>query len=231
MPGLVQSTRIPVLLVPVEVIAEAALAGGVPLDPLLLIDLSRLHEFLHSVSGRHVLKAAAALWTTQALAWHKAALVMQPQSANNLCWAAVAASTARYYDAGTIWTQCALAEAEFNQRTCCQNVFSASCNKAHYLGLALTRAQVLQPPVRGQVYSNRLQDEIDAYQPVGWRIEWNGGGAHFAAIYCWMDDSGTLWLGIADPDGPELSTISMDELTHGVYGDGGTWTNTYLTQP
>jgi hypothetical protein len=66
---------------------------------------------------------------------------------------------------------------------------------------------------------------------VCWRIEWNGGGGHFAAIYCWANDSGTRWLGIADPDGPELSTISMDDLTNGVYEDGGTWTRTYLTQP
>jgi hypothetical protein len=230
MSGLLQSTRIPVVLVPVPVIAEAAVSSGIVLDPVLLVDRSALLVFLRSVTGQQLLKAAAIVWLARAISWHGPPLVMQTQAQTNWCWAAVAASTAFAYHPGTTWTQCALADAELGGASgCCQNGSTAACNQQHELSLALSRAQVLHQMITGKVTFPTLQNELNANRPVGWRIKWDGDGAHFAAIYCWAIDAGTQWLGIEDP-GSEESALAMEELDNGDYGDGGTWTHTYLTQ-
>src|SRR5204862_8275584 len=59
---------------------------------------------------------------------------MQPQEDNNWCWAAVAASTWVFYNAGgTTWSQqCDVASAELSL-TCCPAKSNPSCDVPYYL--------------------------------------------------------------------------------------------------
>ena len=234
MPGVLQTSRIPVLLVPVPVIASVIQQQGVVLDPAVLRDLPLLLAFLRGAPGGPILQVAAQVWLTRAPQWRTATFTMQKQRKGRWCWAAVTASVAAAYDPGTPWTQCEVADKELNRSDCCPD--GPACDEDHELSPALTRAAVLRTWSAGQATFGELANEIDTAapqgRPVGWRILWNGGGGHFAVIYAYALDAGVQWLAVADPaEGEPEHTLDMAQLAAGQYRGGGTWTHTYFTQP
>lgn len=235
MPSVLQTSRIPILMVPVPVVAEAAQQQGVPVDPLVFGSLPQLLTFLTSAVGHPVLLAAGQVWLASANRWTTAKFTMlqQPATKTRWCWATVAGSVAQSYHPGTPWTQCEIAKAVVHQQDCC--LAGPSCNSDQKLDPALAVAGVLRQARHGKAVFGELSGgEIALNRSVGWRICWNqGGGGHFAVIYAFqVDDTGVEWLAIADPIPQNgQSTLSMAQLTAGAYLGGGKWTDTFFTQP
>ena len=233
MPSVLQTSRIPVLVVPVPVVAEAAQQQGVPVDPLVLRNLAQLLTFLTGAVGRPVLLAAAQVWLARADRWITARFTMlqQPATKTRWCWATVAGSVAASYHPGTPWTQCEIAKKVVHQQDCC--LAGPSCNSDQKLDPALAAAGVLRLARPGKAMFAELSGEMSIHRSVGWRIWWNGGGGHFAVIYATqVDEAGVEWVAIADPIPQNgQKTLSMTDLTAGVYHAGGTWTDTFFTQP
>lgn len=160
--------------------------------------------------------------------WDRLAFTMQTQQQTNWCWAAVAASVAQYYDSGTGWTQCLVANEHWDRTDCCGSGASGPCNQYGWLDRALTDVGHFDRIESGTSTFAVIDAEIAAGRPVGIRVAWNGGGAHFLAIigtrewsprYAAVDDS---IYGKSDHTWEDLRTSYQ--------GDGDSWTHTYFTQ-
>ena len=170
------------------------------------------------------------LWATNT-AEHRRRLAfsMQHQEQTNWCWSAVSTSVSHFYNPGSGWTQCGLANAELGQTTCCANGASPQCNVDGYLDRALGRTGNLQSWAGGAIALGRVEQEVNAGRVVGVRIGWAGGGGHFVALAGYADaGSGAGFVSVEDPwYGP--SRVSYDSVRT-AYQGSGSWTHTYYTR-
>jgi hypothetical protein len=159
--------------------------------------------------------------------WRRVRLVMEPQLHSEWCWAACSTSVSRLFDPATRWTQCKVADAELDRRTCCQDGATSLCNKPWYLNRALRRTGNLDRYESGTVPIAAIRSQIDAGRPVGARIGWAGGGGHFVMISGCLDDA-TGILEVRDPiyGTSEISIASFAASYQGT----GSWTHTYYTE-
>ncbi len=168
-------------------------------------------------------------------------LVVDPQQQTQWCWAAVSNSVSHFYDPGSAWTQCAVANAEMGQSGCCSDGTSAACNQPWYLDLALTRVGCLQSVSAGTLPVATVLSLLNADTPPCARQGWAGGGGHFVAIVCGFRYQSGLMSGttstaltayrlqISDPWYGD-SIVDYSTFVSGYQGTG-TWTHSYLTQP
>jgi hypothetical protein len=159
---------------------------------------------------------------------------MEPQCHSNWCWAAVAASVAKYYDRGTYREQCEIANLELERDDCCDfacgadqvdfnvtNVFASPLNRVRCFA-KLARFQQATP--------SEVRQELDAERPVCARTVWPDGGAHFVAIVgCWSDGDGTAMLAVDDPFWGR-SEYSYDRFVNHYQLLDGKWNDTYYTK-
>ncbi len=164
------------------------------------------------------------------ITWQRLNFAMQQQQQTNWCWAAVATSTALFYDPSSSWTQCTLVNAELGQTTCCTNGGSAACNKTHYLDKALTRVGHFGAFSSGAMSFADLRNQIDAGRPLGVRIDWGppDHAGHFMVIDGYLNDA-TRHVAIDDPffGASDMSYTAFS----GSYQSSGTWSHSYTTQP
>lgn len=149
---------------------------------------------------------------------------MQHQSETNWCWAACGASVGNFYWGANTYTQCGIANACQNKTTCCSK--PSGCNQYGYLTLALQAAKSYDSSVSSSVGFQQVQARIDQGQPVGTRVAWKGGGAHFTMISGY-DNNGNK-ITVQDP-WYGTSTIAFSAYPS-KYHSGGTWTDTYYTK-
>jgi hypothetical protein len=159
--------------------------------------------------------------------WDRLAFNMQHQQQNNWCWAAVSTSVSHYYDAASTWTQCAVANAQIGRTDCCGTGASGPCNIYGYLDAALTTVGHFNRS-DGVVVFQALDNEIDGGRPVGIRVAWSGGGAHFLAVIGYLEDAQNF-VAVDDPIYGK-SDVTYDTLKSGYQGSGS-WTTTYYTHP
>ncbi len=144
---------------------------------------------------------------------------MQNQEQNQWCWAAVAVSVNWYYDSHSNWTQCIMANFEFDQTTCCKDGSTTACNRPHYLSTAMYDTGNLADgsPISGAASYDSITNEINNCQPVGMAFSWEKTvdhsvkGAHAVAIAGYGE--GILYL--EDPAGPISNYFDYDDLTSG----------------
>lgn len=154
-------------------------------------------------------------------------LVMQRQLQSEWCWAALSTSVALFYDAGSPWTQCTVANAGLDQTTCCQDGGTAACNQPNYLEKALALVGHLQSDFGGALAFGAIREQIDGGRPIGLCIDWTGGGGHFVAVDGY-DVNGEI-LDVQDSlFGPSHVALASFPSS---YQGGGTWSWTYLTTP
>ncbi len=195
------------------------------LDPNLpqIISVRQLAQmaFLQSpISVRRLIELASI--------WIKLNFVMQGQECTNWCWAAVAVSICRYYNPNCNWTQCTLVNAELSRTDCCLNpLCKAGCNIAWFLDRALSRTGNLRLWSSGAASFTDVSNEIDSDHPIGVRIAWTGGGAHFVAIYGYH--SSLNMVAVADPWGPQYSDVVYSTFVASYQGSGS-WSETNYTQ-
>ncbi|MGH7439783.1 MAG: C39 family peptidase [Polyangiaceae bacterium] len=150
---------------------------------------------------------------------------MDPQQQTNWCWAAVSTSTASFYDSTNAWSQCKLACDQLNMGTCCSNGGSGACDQPWYLDKALARVGHFQSMSGGAATFATVQATIDAGKPLGVRIAWASGGAHFVAVRGYVNDQ--QMLDVEDPFyGPSQIPYATFVST---YLGSGSWTHSYFT--
>lgn len=168
-------------------------------------------------------------WYLRALIpqWDRLSFTMQHQQQSNWCWAAVSTSVSLYYDASSTWTQCLVANAQLGRSDCCGSGAGGPCNVYGYLDQALTTVGHLSS-VSGIASFSSVDGEVDAGRPLGIRVAWSGGGAHFLAIIGYLEDTPN-WVAVDDPIYGK-SDLTYDTLVSGGYQGSGTWTTSYFTQ-
>lgn len=149
---------------------------------------------------------------------------MEHQTQNNWCWAACGASVGNYYWGPSRYTQCGIANTCQSKTTCCTD--PAGCNQYGYLNLALEAARSFRSSSGGTSPYSSLKGEVDKCRPVGTRVAWTGGGAHFMMVTGYNDDGDKITI-----QDPWYGTSRIAYASYPAsYQGGGSWTHTYLTQ-
>lgn len=164
----------------------------------------------------------------------KIELAMQAQCHSNWCWAAVAASVARYYDPNDTVRQCEIANLELQRVDCCLYPCDAKgvdFNVTNVFASPLRRVGCLRYLARFQrAEPSRILEELKAGRPVCVRTVWRDGGAHFLAIVgYWTDPDDTTILTLDDPFWGR-SEYDYDQFAEHYQLLGGTWNDTYYTR-
>lgn len=152
---------------------------------------------------------------------------MQRQQQSNWCWAATSVSIARYYDPNSTWTQCAMANGQLDRSDCCGAGASGPCNVYGFLDGSLKRAGHLDHMEGGTVPYDGVRGQMLARRPLGIRVAWSGGGAHFVAAT--GVEEGDLVV-VSDCGSGTTSVVAYDTLRT-AYNGSGTWTHSYYTKP
>jgi hypothetical protein len=159
--------------------------------------------------------------------WRRVGLAVETQLHSQWCWAACSTSVSRFFDAGSAWTQCTVANAELGRDGCCQDGATDDCDVQWYLDRALSRTGNLATWAGGTVPLRTIRAQLDAGRPVGARIAWAGGGGHFVMISGCLDDA-TSMLEVRDPiyGRTEINIANFASSYQGT----GSWTHTYYTR-
>jgi hypothetical protein len=166
--------------------------------------------------------------------WHALRFDMQQQEKSNWCWAAVAASIARFFRPADTVTQCSIANGELRRNDCCGDCEGDRCNVPGYMMSSLYRVGhfkkwlARQPPRRQQI-----AQEVDGSRPLCARVVWQGGGSHYLTIVGYAKPADTLpdhitgvavadpWFGLSDIDYADFPKR---------YAIGGICTDSYYTR-
>ena len=144
------------------------------------------------------------------------------------CWAAVSSSVANFYGP-TQWTQCGVASAELAPLNCCGSDGAGACNQPWYLDRALTRVGHFDHISASSSPFAGVQVEIGGRRPLGCRIAWAGGGAHFVALGGWLIAAdGSLYVNVCDPLYGPVSK-KYDDFVSAYITTGDDWTHSYFT--
>lgn len=164
--------------------------------------------------------------------------VMQQQLESEWCWAAVAQAIKTFFSPSSAVTQCQIAQPVVSMENpslaitnCCDD--PTQCNMPAYLQDALNVTQNLSKIVDGDVPFDQLKSELSNGNPVGVRIQWSDGGAHFIAIDGYREfSSGAQQVLVADPldSAGSASYIDYDDLVD-FYDQDGVWDATFLVKP
>jgi peptidoglycan hydrolase-like protein with peptidoglycan-binding domain len=151
---------------------------------------------------------------------------MQAQQQSNWCWAAVSTSVSHFYDPNSSWTQCGVANTQLGRTDCCGSGASGACNVYGYLDQGLQEVGHFDHLQYGTTTFEVLQNEIIASRPLGIRVAWAGGGAHFIAAIGSEEDDLVL---VGDPGSGTNSLVNYATLETS-YNGSGTWTHSYFTK-
>lgn len=154
--------------------------------------------------------------------------VMQPQLLGKWCWAATTASVRRYYETGTVPSQCQIADIFLSRRDCCPpagpgpDIESNLRNRVYALDRALGN-HLNGPAIRGILSFEDIVEQIEARRPICCHIDINEG--HFNAIIGY--DASVRDIEVRDPLHGN-HTIPYAEFCTSF--KGGRWDYTYLTR-
>jgi len=151
---------------------------------------------------------------------------MQHQLESEWCWAATAASINRHYDPATTVTQCQIVNHQLNRTDACGQSIPQACNQPGFLDEALGFLDCLDHTEASPVPYATVVAQASLSRPLGVRVAWAGGGAHFLAATGYEQNQ---MMVLEDPIyGTSVATYgSMMSCYQGC----GTWTNSYFTRP
>jgi hypothetical protein len=151
---------------------------------------------------------------------------MQHQLESEWCWAATSTSVYHFYNPSSTITQCQVVNHQLNRTDACVNGDSPACNQPGYLDEALAflgclnRVDGIPEPFATVV------SETSTGRPLGIRVAWAGGGAHFLA------SSGYEQNQLMVVEDPIYGTSVVPYSTMlSAYQGSGSWTTSYLTKP
>ncbi len=166
-------------------------------------------------------------WTSILFSSTVLPFTMQHQTQTNWCWAAVSTSMSHFYNGASTWTQCLTANQQLGQTTCCVTPGSSSCNQGGYLDKAMTTMGNLDAWQGGTVPVTTLNGDVLRSLPVGVRVAWSGGGAHFIGVTGSVNSSGLVH--VQDPIYGTSDIVYNTLATK--YQGTGSWTHTYFSKP
>ena len=159
----------------------------------------------------------------------KLAMVVQKQTQTNWCWAATSTSVSLFFDSGSRWTQCKVANTTLGKSDCCGSGANGHCNVPYYLDDALTTTGNFDRFATGTEDFSSVQEEINRNRPLCIRVGWFGGGGHFLCIVGWIEAaSGTSYYDLSDPIYGD-SQVALATLG-GSYQGSGTWSHSYFVR-
>ena len=159
---------------------------------------------------------------------HLSGFKMQQQwPQTNWCWAAVTASTAKFYNQATPWTMCRLAEYLLQSAKCCAH--PEKCDRTFATGEALKRIGRLEQQTDKAEDWATCDREITAERPLGVRIEWESNRPGHAVMIVGIETATDERVTVADPDWDER-TMSWDELASNYQGTKGRWVRSWFTK-
>jgi hypothetical protein len=152
------------------------------------------------------------------------------------CWSAVTVSVNRYFDAGTSWTQCKLASAEYIGNDCCANGLSDQCNKPYNTPDSLRDLGNLEATQKSAAGFQTILNEINDGHPLVCRMSWGGSGAtHVVIIYGFaqVDFDGLYdqYVFVKDPGVGIGDSQYIYNKFKTAYQGVGQWIVTFLTKP
>ena len=147
--------------------------------------------------------------------------------ASKWCWAAVAISVARYYNPNYPLYQCHLATIYFGMPLwiCCND--KSLCNFGGHLDEALDMVGHLWDWDNCSTSLVRIFVEIGGGWPIGVRIAWYKGGAHYVVITGFSTNG---FVKVHDPATGGYSWVDYDIFIV-AYKFKGYWTHSYYTTP
>ncbi|WP_425492059.1 papain-like cysteine protease family protein [Azospirillum oryzae] len=155
---------------------------------------------------------------------------MAQQAKSKWCWSAVAEGIGYYYNVSSKWSQCDIVNGELGRSDCCSPGNDKVCNTSGRLGTALARIGHLVRLQAGPTAFVDVRSEISAGQPLGVRVAWQGGNAHFIAVQGYfIDGAGNEWLDLVDPDPMVIVTTERFNDVANRYRGSGSWTTSYFT--
>lgn len=160
------------------------------------------------------------------LVWQRLAFNMQTQQQTNWCWCANTVSISNFY--GDTWTQCAFANTQLGQTTCCGAGASTTCNVQSDMVSPLQTAAHLASWQASAPTFAQIQPEIDGGRPVSCRIQWTGGGGHFVSVTGYLSGSNEF-VSVQDPSGTSADIRLATFVSN--YNGAGTVDETHFTQP
>ena len=159
------------------------------------------------------------------------AFTMHVQEQDNWCWAATAMSVSLFYNSGSSWTQCTVANQILSLPTgvgCCPNGSIPACDVPWYLDRALAATSNLLDVRSGTVGFSDLAALIGSANPLGARIAWSGGGGHFVVLHGWKKTTVGEFVDVADPFNGSTSQVRYSDFLSS-YRSTGSWTHSYWT--
>ncbi len=151
------------------------------------------------------------------------AFAMMRQEQTNWCWAGCSVGTSHFYNQASAWTQCSLANAELNKTTCCQD--PGPCNVYGFLNTALQTVGNFDHMTYSAEADATITAQAQAGQPLGVRVAWSGGGAHFIMV---VGGGPNNMVYVKDP-WYGASYITYNTLKNSYQGSGS-WTHSYFTK-
>ena len=152
---------------------------------------------------------------------------MQHQQQSNWCWSAVSTSVSLFYNSGSGWTQCTLANQALGQSSCCNNGGSSACNQAWYLDRALTITGNYVSSAASTEPMSVIQAQINAGKPLGCRIQWRPNGGHFVIINGYDTVANTV--DVRDPWYGSTENLPYNTFATN-YQNAGYWNWSYFTK-
>lgn len=150
---------------------------------------------------------------------------MQHQQQSNWCWAAVSTSVDHWYNPSSTVTQCQVVNQQVGRNDCCQNGGSSNCNVYGFLDQALGYVGRLDHVDSSTESYATVVGQVVTFHPLGIRVAWSGGGAHFIAA------TGHEQGDMVVIDDPIYGTSVVYYTTlMGTYQGSGNWTHSYFTK-
>jgi len=151
---------------------------------------------------------------------------MQHQLESEWCWAATSTSVCHFYNPSSTITQCQVVNHQLNRTDACVNGDSPACNQPGYLDEALAFLGCLDRVDATPEPFATVVAQTSAGRPLGLRVAWAGGGAHFLA--CSGYEQNQLMV-VEDPI-YGTSVVPYSAMLS-AYQGSGSWTTSYLTRP
>lgn len=156
-------------------------------------------------------------------------IAVEPQLRSRWCWAAIASAVAAYYKTMSIG-QHQIADSLIagpglkNGPYTNEDLFEKNVN--FKLDVALKYVQCFSHWTIGKPVFERIQFEINQGRPLGVRLEWFKGGAHYILVNGYNDQEESIM--IEDPlHGPGI--LRFDRFPENYRESGAVWTETFFT--
>jgi Papain-like cysteine protease AvrRpt2 len=158
---------------------------------------------------------------------------IEKQQMSNWCWAACTISIRGFYNKNQTLSQKQLVARVLQMPVCTSPRPLPPCNKTFDFGEALNNAGHLSGhAVEKPLSQNDLAVALQAGRPIGCQMEIPQIGGHAVIIISGKpDNSGALFLKVADPSDGSILSMSFSMLRNNFRGIGGRWVRSYFTKP